>query len=153
MCPSTQMALMSSYTRRRRKSCSTNGTRKLPDGSDLFYGGYWALFGGGIDEGSDGGDPRRAACRELGEELDGIELGPDSLEPVCCVRVVRSTRLPVVHYFAAPLGRRVSEIRLKTEGDGLGLFSRAQIDHLPVRPEDRLAIERFFQGPEFGYLP
>ena len=122
------------------------------DGSPLMHPSYWSCFGGGMDD-QDGGVPIKTACRELEEELEGYQLAADLLRPLCRVKVVRPTRFPVVHYFAAPLNRKISEIRLKVEGNGLGLFSHAQIDYLPVRPEDRLAIERFFQGPEFGYLP
>ena len=115
------------------------------------FPGYWSLFGGGT-EAQDAGDPRRTACRELGEELAGLELTPPSLEPLCSVRSVRGSGLRIVHYFKASLTCALSELRLKDEGDALGLFTSAELDHLPVRSWDRLAIYKYFQGSEFGYL-
>ena len=107
---------------------------------------------GGSTEAKDAGDPRRTACRELSEELEGLELTPVHLEPLCSVRSIRGSGLRIVHYFRASLTRQMSELRLKDEGDALGLFTSAELDHLPVRPWDRLAIYRYFQGREFGYV-
>ena len=115
------------------------------------FPGYWSLFGGGT-EAKDAGDPRRTACRELSEELEGLELKPVYLEPLCRVRSVRGSGLRIVHYFKARLTCELSELRVKDEGDALGLFVSAELDHLPVRPWDRLAIYKYFQGCEFGYL-
>ena len=116
-----------------------------------IYKGYWALFGGRMEP-SDNGDPGKTACRELREELCGFQLSPDSLQPLCRVKVVRGNEFPVVHYFVALLNVTISGLSLKNEGDAIGLFSSEEIDRLPMRPEDKLAVERYFQGEEFGYV-
>ena len=122
------------------------------DGSPLIHPGHWALFGGEIECGRDGNDPQRADSNELRDELAGYESEPDSFEPLCCIRVTRPNRHPLIHYYTAPLDRTIYQLTLREEGSGLGLFSQEEIDHIPIRPEDRLAIERFFQGPRFGYV-
>ena len=113
--------------------------------------GYWSLFGGEVEE-KDGGNPRRTASRELAEELEGPSVPPQSLDPLCCVRVRRAHGSPTVHYFAAELTCDLSELRLKDEGDGLALFSEDQLESLPLWAEDRLAIARYLHGPKFGYI-
>lgn len=130
------------------------------------YAGYWALFGGQMEEKDR--DPKRTVIREVQQELKepvkgttkqkqraarrGVLLKLKSLKRVCCVQVIRGKERLPIHFFKAKLAKNASRLSLGKEGDGLGLFSRKEIDQLPMRPEERLAIERFFSGSDFGYM-
>ena len=115
----------------------------------------WAIFGGRFEPGE---TPVAAVCRELQDEL-GYELTPAELEPLGRFRVPRETRWCLVHYFKAPLNRDLWQIlvglgrarSLEREGDGIALFSHDEVDYLRLRCEDRVALERHFQGRAFGF--
>lgn len=115
------------------------------------YVGYWALFGG-MKEEQDGETPERTAVRELSEELTGYKLAPGSFGRLCTVKAVHGSRRPLIHYFQAQLVSEICDLQLGKEGDGFGLFTHNELDFLPLRPPDRLAIERYFQGSDFGYV-
>lgn len=113
--------------------------------------GQWSLFGGKTEAGD--ASPIRTAVREVAEEL-GIGLDPRRVRPLGEVAVPRDGGPLVVAYFCAPLDCDMSQLTLRlqpdsciVEGEGLGWFTAEEIGRLPVRPEDRVAIDRFFAGP------
>ena len=108
---------------------------------------YWGVFGGQMEPQE---TPVAAAARELQEEL-GVRASTGQLEPLTCVRVVRGTERPIKHYFRKPLTWALADLRLG-EGEGFALFSHAELDGLVLVCEDRLALEKHFQGPGFGYI-
>ncbi len=71
------------------------------------------------------------------------------------VLVIRHDRKKLIRYFKAhlekdvdllQLGRNPKSTEKKVEGEGLGWFIQEEIHHLWLRPEDRIALGRFFQG-------
>src|SRR5262245_16624871 len=115
-----------------------------------MHPGYWGLIGGKLD---DGEEATTGALREVEEEL-GIPSTDITLELLCDVRIRRnddSTELGA-RYFAAPLNLGMDKLVLqynsedgKVEGEGLGWFTAEEIHHMWLRPEDRVAVERFFE--------
>ena len=114
----------------------------------------WAIFGGEIEPDE---TPEETVCRELRQEL-GYQLSPNDLEKLGQFRVCVATHWPVVHYYRAALTRDLWDLllelpkELEGEGDGLALYSHDEIDCLNLRCEDRVALERHFQGHEFGFI-
>jgi 8-oxo-dGTP pyrophosphatase MutT (NUDIX family) len=115
---------------------------------------YWALFGGRIDPGE---QPKHAALREVQEEL-GLSRRQVKLADLCDVRIRRDdgSDALTLRYFHSALALdmdcltlRRSSKEAKVEGQGLGWFTAEEIHHMVVRPEDRIAIDTFFQrhGP------
>jgi len=114
------------------------------------YPGCWALIGGKLENGE---EPLAGALREVEEEL-GISLSETTPELLCDVRVQRNAdRHPIgARYFAVPLSLGMDNLTLKynseeqkVEGEGLGWFTAEEIHHLRLRPEDRVALEQFFE--------
>ena len=120
------------------------------------FPGSWALFGGGILPGE---DPKLSACRELREEL-GLTVPPNELEPLGRFQVIGRNNDPVVHFFRARLTMSFWELLLALsqasgldlEGEGVALFTHDEVDSLRLRCHDRIALERHFQGPRFGFI-
>jgi 8-oxo-dGTP pyrophosphatase MutT (NUDIX family) len=118
-----------------------------------IHPGYWALFGGKLEE-KDGGAANAAAKREVEEEL-GIKLNKDDLLDLCRIQVRRKDEEPFIQYFSCRLDYDMNRLTLrpqgadgKVEGEGLGWFSEEEVHHLTVRPEDRIAINAFFRREE-----
>ena len=97
--------------------------------------------------------PKPTAIREVQEEL-GIKLRNPNVKTLCDVQIQRGgTRNALgVRYFSAELNRDMDCLTLrrnthegKVEGEGLGWFTAEEINHLVVRPEDRIAIITFFR--------
>jgi 8-oxo-dGTP pyrophosphatase MutT (NUDIX family) len=114
------------------------------------HAGYWGLVGGTLDEGE---EPAAGVLRELEEEL-GILASEIVLEPLCDVRIRRDADPGETgaRYFAASLDLGMDRLTLrynsaegKVEGEGLGWFTAEEIHHVWLRPEDRIAVEQFFQ--------
>jgi 8-oxo-dGTP pyrophosphatase MutT (NUDIX family) len=112
--------------------------------------GTWSLFGGKTE--ANDASAIRTALREVAEEL-GIGLDPRRVRPLGDVSVPRDDAPHTVAYFCAPLDCDMSQLTLRlqldsciVEGEGLGWFTAEEIGRLPVRPEDRVAIDRFFAG-------
>jgi len=115
-----------------------------------IYAGYWGLIGGTLD---DGEEPASGALREVEEEL-GIPRTELTLQFLCDVRVQRNADPCEIgaRYFAAPLDRSMDKLTLtynsaerKVEGEGLGWFTAEEIHHMWLSPEDRVAVEKFFE--------
>lgn len=115
-----------------------------------MYAGYWGLIGGSLD---DGEEPASGALREVEEEL-GIPRTELTLQFLCDVRVQRNADPCEIgdRYFAAPLDRGMDKLALaynsaeqKVEGEGLGWFTAEEVNHMWLRPEDRAAVEKFFE--------
>jgi len=115
-----------------------------------MHPGYWALIGGKLD---DGEEPVAGALREVEEEL-GIPSNEITLELLGDVRIQRNAdAYPIgARYFAAPLSLGMDKLTLKynseegkVEGEGLGWFTAEEIRHMWLRPEDRVAVEKFFE--------
>lgn len=121
-----------------------------------LYPGRWAIFGGGLQ---DGEPPDQAACREVAEEL-GYTIRPEELELLGRFQVTGASRNSLVHYYRCPLTRSWWDLvlalrhapNLELEGDGLALFTHEELDYLHLRCPDRMALERHFQGPGFGFI-
>lgn len=111
--------------------------------------GHWALIGGTLE---DGEEPAAGALREVEEELV-ISPRELALAFLCDIRIRRGEDSEIgVRYFTAPLNLGMDELTLrfnpvdgKVEGEGLGWFTAEEIHHLPLRPEDRVALQRFFE--------
>src|SRR5262245_6397840 len=115
-----------------------------------MYAGYWGLIGGTLDHGE---DPASGALREVEEEL-GIPRSGLALQFLCDVRIQRKADLCEIgdRYFTAPLDRGMDKLTLaynsaerKVEGEGLGWFTAEEVSHMWLRPEDRAAVEKFFE--------
>ncbi len=116
-----------------------------------MHAGYWGLIGGTLD-GSE--EAMSGALREVGEELDISPQTEIALNFLCDVRIQRSAN-PIeigARYFTAPLERGMDSLTLKynseekkVEGDGLGWFTAEEVHHMWLRPEDRIAVEKFFE--------
>jgi len=115
-----------------------------------MHAGYWGLIGGTLN---DSEDPMSGALREVEEEL-GISQTEISLNFLCDVRIQRNAN-PIeigARYFTAPLERGMDRLALKynseeekVEGEGLGWFTAEEVHHMWLRPEDRIAVEKFFE--------
>jgi 8-oxo-dGTP pyrophosphatase MutT (NUDIX family) len=115
-----------------------------------MHPGYWGLIGGKLD---DAEEPLAGAIREVEEEL-GISLAEANLTLLCDVRIQRNSDPDAIgaRYFAAPLDFGMDKLMLrynseegKVEGEGLGWFTAEEVHHMCLRPEDRVAVERFFE--------
>ena len=127
-------------------------SKRDPDASD--YPGFWNLIGGWIEGETEAADPRIAALREVDEEIAGLKLAASDVEQLCCVRTESRGKTATTHYYLVPLHQRTFHgLALKMEGDGLGFFSWDQLNFLPVRPEARLALAKFFQDHRYSVLP
>ena len=100
------------------------------------HAGMWGMFGGGIEEGE---TALSAAVREIKEELE-IELAPETLLhvgdfafPDAEITVFRA-EVPVDS--ALPLH----------EGRGMGYFTKEEIEHLRVSPNDRQILLELFNA-------
>jgi ADP-ribose pyrophosphatase YjhB (NUDIX family) len=108
--------------------------------------GQWSLFGGMLHV-KHGEDSKSAAIREVREELH-VHLDAHDLEELCRV----PAEDPVIVYYTYHLNWDLDRLTLqrspegKVEGEGIGWFSRAEVDHLAVRLNDRIAVADFFKN-------
>lgn len=114
-----------------------------------IHPGYWGLFGGTVKKNE---SPKQTVQRELKEELTAnkIDFGKYKMKKVHYVDIVRENGKHIIRYFSASLEIDMDELSLrrwqgKVEGEGLGWFTAEEIHHLEVRPEDRAAINYFFE--------
>ena len=121
-------------------------TQKAPT-----HPGYWGLFGGQVKAGEDQ-DPIATVRRELNEELKGAG-SLKKLQEVCTVPIARNGRPLLIQYYSAPLEKDMDKLQVrrnkecnKVEGDGIAWFTAEEVHHLLVRPEDRIALTKFFQA-------
>jgi 8-oxo-dGTP pyrophosphatase MutT (NUDIX family) len=115
-----------------------------------IHPGYWALFGGKLKRPDE--QPKEAAKREVEEEL-GLILDATRLENLGeLVIVARADGTSAVQYFQYLLDYDLNKLTLRphpggiVEGEGLGWFTAEEIHHLMIRPEDRIAVDRFFHS-------
>lgn len=121
-----------------------------------IFPGRWALFGGGI-EGEE--TPEETLVRELKAEL-GYWLPRESLEYLGRFNVEIEPHRYTVHYYRAELRQDFWDVLLglsaanglEREGEGIALFSHAEIDSLQLMCQDRMALERHFRGRGFGFV-
>ena len=115
-----------------------------------MHAGYWGLIGGTLNNDE---NPDSGALREVEEEL-GIARTEITLQFLCDVQIQRNAGSPEIgaRYFAAPLDRAMDNLTLrynsaerKVEGEGLGWFTAEEVHHLWLRPEDRAAVEKYFE--------
>ncbi len=115
-----------------------------------IHPGYWALFGGKVENNE---LPRQAVRREVAEELEiiGVKTKNLKIKELSDVWVRREKDKCLIKYFSSPLDIGMDKLRLKgnwkakVEGEGLGWFTAEEIHHLVMRPEDRIAATIFFQ--------
>lgn len=108
------------------------------DKPEIVWPGAWAIFGGHVEHGE---EPEAAARREMEEEL-GLRLeGPLPL----LYHEVRDGRERFM--YTAPLTVPLEELVL-TEGQGMALLSREELDVYGVVPIHREILERFFAAAE-----
>ena len=109
-----------------------------------IHPGYWALFGGNIEE-----EPEDGVFREVKEELR-ICIIIEDMESLCEIEIKREKK-SWIKYFAYQLNNDMDTLQLrknkegKVEGEGLGWFTAEESHHLVMRPEDRIAVAKFFQ--------
>jgi 8-oxo-dGTP pyrophosphatase MutT (NUDIX family) len=116
----------------------------------------WSIFGGGIKPGE---ASEETACCELKDEL-GYQLSLRDLEPLGRFRACLPSHRYIVHYFRAKLTQDIWDILLtlnaidhpEREGEGIALFTHDEIDYLNLVCQDRVALERHFQGNDFGFI-
>ena len=115
--------------------------------------GCWSLIGGNKNIKKDK-TSKETAQRELVEELEvrNIDLRNYGMKKVRDVKIVRESGKHTICYFSALLQVAMDDLRLlrnkcnnKVESEGLGWFTAEEIHHLNVRPEDRTAINHFFE--------
>ena len=117
-----------------------------------IHPGLWALFGGTVNSGE---NPEDTVLREIKEELEicDKEKYPKisnfrKLDPV---PIGREDGKRLIAYYSCLLEVDMDKLRLikrsgkKIEGEGLAWFTAEEIHHLTVRPEDRVAINKFFK--------
>jgi len=114
-----------------------------------IHPGYWALFGGKVEKKE---QPNQAVRREVVEELEvtGVDLKRLKMKKLCRpVAIRRENGKRLIVYFSSPLDIGMDKLRLKSkskiEGEGIGWFTAEEIHHLMMRPEDRIAVTKFFQ--------
>jgi 8-oxo-dGTP diphosphatase len=100
--------------------------------------GHWGLVGGTLEPGE---TPRQGLLREMREELEHRK--PVRLQPLW--------RTANLTYYKAHLPEDMDTLRLrrsnaedKVEGEGLGWFTAAEVRHLAMRREDRIAVRKYF---------
>lgn len=114
-----------------------------------IHPGYWALFGGKLDEEE---EPEDGVFREVKEELR-ICIIKEDMKTLDKIKIMRETE-SWIKYFVYQLDNDMDTLQLrknkkdKVEGEGLGWFTAEEVHHLRMRPEDRIAVAKFFQ--EYG---
>lgn len=103
----------------------------------LYYPGFWAFFGGRIEEGE---APEEAVCREAIEELDFQVKSPAAFN-VYDIQT-KDFRL-TLHVFLNPLDRPKRCLKL-LEGKGWGWFAPQQLTTLKTVPHDRGILRDIF---------
>lgn len=116
------------------------------EGTLRLFPSYWVTFGGAINPEE---KPEGAAVRVVREKL-GYKINPESLSYLGKVRVMRELDQPHTHFFSAPLLVNLRELKLE-QGDGFAYFYQEEFQYLQIRPEDRLALERYFENQGFGW--
>ena len=115
-----------------------------------IHPGYWALFGGRCDSKL----PQTTIRKEIKEELEITGINPEKIrmKKICDILIRRKKGSLLIRYYKAPLDVGVHKLRLKwnkddkkVEGEGIGWFTAEEINHMMIRPEDRLAISEFFR--------
>ena len=118
-----------------------------------IHPGHWALFGG-TREGNENPKDRAKleVMQELANDRDPVDLAASNLKALCDVTIARRDGTFRIRYFSSLLDVGIDKLTLrpngkdgKVEGEGLGWFDAEEIHHLPVRPEDRIALKEFFR--------
>ena len=114
-----------------------------------MHPGYWSLFGGKLKPKE---EPEQAVRRELEEELEITGQSLQGMKQLCNVSITRKQGTRSISYLSSPLDVYMDGLRLKrnkkekkVEGEGLGWFTAEEVHHLTMRPEDRIAVTKFFR--------
>jgi 8-oxo-dGTP pyrophosphatase MutT (NUDIX family) len=100
--------------------------------------GHWGLVGGTLEPDE---TPREGLVREIHEELEHRRR----------VRLQPLWHTANLTYYKAHLPEDLDTLRLKrstaedkVEGEGLAWFTEAEVRRLPMRREDRVAVQKYF---------
>jgi 8-oxo-dGTP pyrophosphatase MutT (NUDIX family) len=130
------------------------------------HAGLWSLVGGKPEK--DETDPKVTAIREMREELricDDLKYPKEcDLEDLPPVPVKRQNGKERIMYFSFQLDLDMDTLKLErtkpeklpkesrecfpeglVESEGLSWFTAEEVHHLPMRSEDRIAINEFFR--------
>ena len=116
-----------------------------------IHAGHWSLFGGKLQKKE---LPVKGLIREVEEELEmnGAKINRIDMKNLCDVRIRRGQAMYSIRYFCSRLEVGMDGLRLKrneeeskVEGEGLGWFTAEEVQHLMMRPEDRIAVTNFFR--------
>lgn len=107
--------------------------------------GYWAFFGGHIEEGEDAED---AARREFQEELGIMVRSPKFLKHDVTHEPISGKEERVERFFyTTTLDREPADLRKQQkEGDDLGFFSREEFAGLYMSLNDREILYEIFDA-------
>jgi 8-oxo-dGTP pyrophosphatase MutT (NUDIX family) len=113
-----------------------------------IHPGSWSLIGGTVDNNE---SPRETAAREVAEELEIARDHSLDMKFLVDVTVSRRGGPCTIRYFESQLDADMDDLKLKrqqdsgkVENEGLSWFTAEEIHHLPMRPEDRMAVNKFF---------
>jgi len=102
--------------------------------------GFWAFFGGGIEQGE---TPEQAVRREMMEELQVVL---DDIESFERYEFAEEGGVYEKHVFLAPLTYPVAQLRAQQqEGQGLGMFSADEVKNLKISKNDIQALDEIFK--------
>ncbi len=103
-----------------------------------IYPGYWALFGGTLEENEGEVD---CLVREVKEE-SGFKMNPKFIVPITKLTIHRiGMKFQLAYY-----GYEINEdcIVLSDESIGYAYFNATEINTSMIRPEDKVAIDTFY---------
>ena len=107
--------------------------------------GHWAFFGGGLEPGE---SAEQALAREAAEELEIVLPTMDCLGRFGVRFLGQSVRF---HLFVGPLTHTPAGLAARQrEGQGLGLFSAAEVSGLAMAAHDRAFAIRIFDRVTVG---